>query len=266
MDCPPREARPADLTLAEGQPLPARWRLAFGGATGCGVRIGVVDSGWDVRRCVPNVEAGIGWVDPEDELRLKKSEDYADTNGHGTLCTQIIVNQAPEARILPIRVFGRALETSVPLLVAGLKWAVDQRIPLVNMSLGTLREDARDPLYRICEHARRQGTVVVAAINGSTAWSYPAVFDNVISVGMGTFPNPLHYTYAPGEVVECRACGQTFIDDASGPPRTVSGTSFAAPHITGIIALLLEHYPKATLPEVRALLRAHALNTPSFVP
>ena len=83
---------------------------ALGAPTGKGVRIGVIDSGWDRHVLIPQIEQGVGFVDPLDELSVLKSEDDHDRIGHGTACTDLILRIAPEARIVPIRIFGHRLE------------------------------------------------------------------------------------------------------------------------------------------------------------
>ncbi len=226
--------------------------------TGKGVRIGVIDSGWDRTTPDPRVVAGLGLVDPEDELALAYSRDDHDQIGHGTACSDLILRQAPGAEIVPLRIFGHRLETSVPLLQAALEWAIENELRLVNISLGTYRLDALRPLYTVCEHAVRQGMIIVAAVHSRSLWSYPSVFENVLSVGMGPLKHAFQFYYRPDHAVECLAKGRQRVRWLAGKTRLKVGTSFAAPNITGIVALLLERYPEATLADVRALLERYA--------
>jgi len=157
--------------------------------------------------------------------------------------------------IVPIRVFGSRLETSVPVVVHALDWASRNGLRLVNLSLGTVVPDALEGLYVACERARRRGVIIVAAHHRATARSFPAVFENVISVAGADLENPFDFLFRPGEAVECLA--KDTHEDAlwtDGRTRVVRGNSFAAPIMCGIIALLLERYPDAGLEEVRRLL------------
>lgn len=231
----------------------------LGAPSGEGVHIGVIDSGWDHVLSIPQISRGVGFVDPHDELALFQSDDDRDRNGHGTACADLIHRIAPGAHLHPIRVFGRRLETSIPLLQAAILYAIEHQFRLVNISLGTFRSETLHPIYVTCEKARRAGLILVAATHNSNAWSYPAIFENVISVGLGDFDSPFDYAYRPGDAVECLAKGRNqrvrFLD---GRIESVSGTSFAAPNITGIIALFLERYPEASLEDVRDLLSQYA--------
>jgi len=77
-----------------------------------------------------------------------------------------------------------------------------------------------------------------------TDWSYPAIFENVIGVGIGNFQNPLYYQYRSNHAIECLAKGHyQKVLWLNGKRRRVSGTSFAAPNVTGIISLFREQYP-----------------------
>ncbi|HEU0078015.1 MAG TPA: S8 family serine peptidase, partial [Longimicrobiaceae bacterium] len=212
----------------------------------------------------PRVVPGIGLVDPADELALARSADDADRNGHGTACADLVLRVAPGAEVVPIRVFGRELQTSPSLLCEAIRWAADQRVDVVNLSLGTYLEEALYPLYAACEHARRGGTLVVAASHLTAGWSYPAVVENVIGVEAERFDSPFSYRDRPGPAAECLAWGiDVPVLWLGGRPATRTGTSFAAPQIAGIVALFRERYPAASLEDVREMLALHALAVPA---
>jgi subtilisin family serine protease len=224
-------------------------------ATGCGVRVGVIDSGWDRALADPRILPGVGLVHPDDDLALLVSADDQDRLGHGTACAELILRHAPEAAIVPIRVFGRGLEASPAALRAAIDWAAAQRLPLVNLSLGTTLESERDALLAACRRAAEAGTVIVAAAPNAGAPAYPAVFDEVIGVAAGAFPSPWHFRHRPGAAIECTASGRDQrLLWLGGEEVVMSGTSFAAPHITGIVALILQRHPGASLAEVREML------------
>lgn len=228
--------------------------------TGQGVRVGVIDSGWDRSLADPRIKKGIGFVDPIEELTLKQSEDDHDRIGHGTACADLILQIAPSAEIFPLRVFGHRLETSVPLLVAAINWAIAHRLQIVNLSLGTHLAEAVRPLYVACELARRNDLLIVAAAHLSKAESFPSIFENVISVTAGNFFNPFDYYYQKNEATECIAKGgEQMVLWLGGQRVPRQGTSFAAPHISGIVALFLERYPHARLEDIRELLAKYAI-------
>ncbi len=164
-------------------------------ATGIGVKIGVIDSGWDRSLIDNRVRKGIGFVNPQDELLLKVSSDDNDLNGHGTACTDTILRIAPDSFIYPIKVFGKNIETSPNILLEGINWAIKKELKIINISLGTLRKEALTPLYKICEIARRRRMILVAAKSNVDTSSFPAIFENVIGVESGNFESIFNYEF-----------------------------------------------------------------------
>jgi len=227
-------------------------------SSGNGIRVGVIDSGWDRTIDDPRVIAGVGAMRARRGGALDWSTDDRDRNGHGTAAVDLILQVARGASIVPIRVFGARLETSPEVLVGAIDWAVHQRLPLVNLSAGTLREDALIPLYQACERARRAGTIVVAAAdNRGDGWSFPAVFESAIGVGHAEVPRRHDIIYRPDEALECGACAiEQVARGLGGAPSVLSGTSYAAPIVTGHIARFLEDGIAADLDEIRRQLLA----------
>lgn len=242
---------------------PPQWVAdGLGRPTGKGLVVAVIDSGWDRTCDDPRVLPGVGLVDPNDDLAMQRTDDDHDRVGHGTACIHQILRIAPDAQVIPIRVFGRQLETSPGTLQAGIVYAIERGANVVNLSLGTTLEGTLHPLYAACEKARRQGIIVVAAGHNSRSWSYPAIFENVIGVSAAKFESPYQYRYLPDEAHECQAWGvEQPVVWLGGEEQVKHGTSFAAPNITGIVCLLLERHPGASLEEIRELLARYAMET-----
>lgn len=236
-------------------PVPQWARPVLGHSDGGGLRVAVIDSGYRAPHhspgtCGPNVADGHGLVDPEDELRLHWSDDVVDRIGHGTACAQIIHRMAPAATLVPLRVFGSRLETSPETILAALRWAIDHGCDLVNLSLGTRSSEVVRPFYRLCEQAHDQGMIIVAALPRGEEVSYPAVFEPVLSVTLGDVESPFDFAIQPGAAAELCAFGhhRTWW---KGQERQLFGSSFAAPHITGMVARLLGEAPRQGLAAVR---------------
>jgi subtilisin family serine protease len=76
----------------------------------------------------------------------------------------------------------------------------------------------------------------------------------------GYFDSPYAYFYSAGEAIECTARGSLqSVLWLNGERVSRSGTSLAAPSISGIVALFLERYPRANLEEVRGFLSSHCV-------
>jgi len=159
--------------------------LSFSQLTGRNVRIGVVDSGIDPDHPgIGPLSGGIALsMDPEG--RIVYQEDATDCAGHGTACAGIIRKKAPRADLFSIRIFDESLSTDGRLLLAALRWAIEQEIDLVNLSLGTTDVTFRDELRALCRRATEAGLLLVAAEANDGRESYPAFFPEVIGVTAG---------------------------------------------------------------------------------
>lgn len=249
----------ADVRAAHTAP-PEWVRNELGGATGNGIRVAVLDSGWDRTIDDPRVLPGVGFVDPDDDFALARNDDDHDVLGHGTACADVILGVAPDARIIPVKVFGNTLETSPGTLQTALSWAMESGVQVINVSLGTRLEDWLHRLYHTCEMARRQGIIIVAAGHNANDWSYPAIFENVIGVAAARFGSPYDFHYRAEEAMECVGWGVDRPVLWVGGERVVRhGTSFAAPGVAGIVALILERHPGAKIEDVRQMLARFAL-------
>jgi len=231
--------------------IPPRIAAELGPMSGRGVRIGIVDSGLDPALRGPNVSTGVGIVTSQDDLVSAKIGNNRDHIGHGTACADIVHSMAPGATLVPIRVFHDRLKTSIEALVAAIRWAAERGLRVLNLSLGSVREDALKPIYLACEEARRHGMVIVAATAAANDFAYPAVFDCVIGVKGGYFDNIYDFEFRPEAAVECVAQSYRHVRALDGKPRIVNSYSFSSPHITAIVALLLEKHPDADLKQIR---------------
>ncbi len=231
----------------------------FADRTGRGIKVAIVDSG-----IVPNhpkvgpVAGGVGLaMGPDGTIRY--SADHADCAGHGTACAGIIRRKAPQAALYSIRLFDASLQADSRLLMAAIEWALAEGMDLINLSLGTTEVTHRDALERLCQQAADQGILLVAAEHEEGRASYPAHLPQVIGVGAGKVRGLYQYHYRPEATIECIARGDAQRLCWLEPPEIMTaGTSFAAPHITGIVALIREAHPNADLEQVRQLLHTHA--------
>jgi subtilisin family serine protease len=214
------------------------------------VVVGVIDSGWDRTIVEPRVVTGLAFSG----LPVRLTSDDHDRHGHGTMCTNIILDATKECTVLPIRVFGTDLETSPDMLVEAISCAADCGLKLINLSLGTLRRDAARALYLACDAAARRGVIIVAAARpGANGWSYPAVFEPVIGVGSAKLEDHMAIRYRPGDSIECGVrTSRRSTRGLGGFATVVDGTSFGAPLVTALVARWLGDTPDLTVVSVRA--------------
>lgn len=221
------------------------------------VVIGVVDSGWDRAIQDARVLQGVGVARTPNGSHFW-CEDDQDRIGHGTACTNLIFQIAPQTLVYPIRVFSGTLEASPEALIAAIVHACEKGVRILNLSLGTVREDCVKELYRVCDDAARAGVIVVAAArNGVDRWNYPAVFAPVIGVSISMSGTPLSYSCGVDDAAldfEV-AIGSTSVMALGGRTIEARGTSAATAVMTGHIANLIRDHPLADLSTVRLLLR-----------
>ncbi len=234
--------------------------------TGKGVQVAVIDSGIDAahpalagkikRGCVVRVLEG-------DRIECKevRAEESYDSFGHGTAVAGIIAEIAPDAEITSVKVLNEYNSCTANMLLEGLKWALEQKFPLINMSLAA-REKFAQQLFRLCEQAYVQNSIIVTSRRNFGDLGCPAMFSSVISVDRGNFDNKYKYSFRPNNIIEYEARGtEVNVLAPKAGYACQTGSSFATPHITGIVALLLQAFPGMLGVEAKAALRSmHALD------
>lgn len=216
---------------------PASWPTT----RGAGVKVAVIDTGIDLAHpdLVNNLRPGINLVRPG------RTPD--DDNGHGTHVAGIIgavsnsigvVGIAPNVELYPVKVLNNRGVGYLSDIIAGIDWAIANRMDIINLSLGTSEhiQSMQDAIRR----ADSAGVVVVAASgNSGKAIMYPAAYDEVIAVGMTNEDNEVERASSRGPQLDLVAPGDDILSTYKGQKyREMSGTSMAAPHVVGAAALL----------------------------
>ena len=226
----------------------------FSGASGRGVRIAVIDSG--VNLAHPHVCAlthgvvldGSPFASADDEV------------GHGTAVMAAIQEKAPEAEYYAVKLFGAALRTSASLLVEAIEWAIQQRMDLVNLSLGTPNPERRPELEALVERAARAGVLLIAAArHGSGQPAFPGALDGVIGVEVD-WDLPRHSYCAAWENGKLGFWASGYPRHLPGvaPSRNLNGISFAVANMTGFAARACQGLTNRSFGRVRESLAAAA--------
>lgn len=231
------------------------------GRTGRSVRVGVVDSGIDATHPAlkDKVKASVEAAVEGGRVTFRPSQT-GDAAGHGTACAGIITTVAPDAELYSIKVLGANASGSGEMFLAGLDYAIKQRMQIINLSLGTTKPQYHGPLHDLLDKAYHAGCIVVAAANNLPQPSFPSIFSSsLVSVVKDESHDPFNFGYRYGEVIEIVAPGvQVKTTWPGGGYRQLTGNSFACPHIVGIIALIMEAYPDLTPFQVKTILHAIA--------
>jgi subtilisin len=249
------------IRIDAGWPERVTGEWAWGGSTGAGVRVCVLDSGIEldhplvgaVQRSVAARKDGDGVVIEDD--------GEGDLCGHGTACAGIIRSLAPDCELISVRVLGAGYTGSAAAMLAGLEWAIDQGFDVVNMSLSTTKKQYVDRLHELADIAYFKRTMLVASAHNMPVESFPWRFASVISVGSHELDDPRVFYANPSPPVEFFARGLNLdIAWLGGETITATGNSFATPHIAGICALILAKHPELTPFQLKSVLHLTAAN------
>lgn len=250
------EGDPAQYTLAK-----LNLRQAHTLAKGDNVLVAVIDSGIDVTHPdLSGVIAGtFATFDPDEKPHT-----------HGTAVAGAIASQArlrlmgvaPAARILAVKAFGTtdaSAEGTTMNILKGLEWSMQNGARVINMSFAG--PDA--PVMRnVLAGAAKQGIILIAAVGNAGPKSpplYPGSDENVIAVSATDAEDKLFTASNRGTYISVAAPGVDILLPAPDQGYQVtSGTSFAAAHVTGIVALMLQRNPKLTPAMVRSILESTA--------
>ncbi len=235
---------------------------AWGGSTGRGVRVAVVDSGIDADHPALGgmVRGGVAVVEQAGQCDYDPSP-HSDAFGHGTACAGIIHRLAPEAELYSVKVLGATLSGTGNMFATGLRWAIEHDMQVVNLSLGTTKREFFAVLHELADMAYFRNTVLVTAANNFPQPSFPSMYASVISVACHEGKDPFVFYYNPSPPVDFGAPGiDVRVPWRGGTYINTTGNSFAAPHIAGIVALILAKHPGLTPFQVKTILRATAWN------
>lgn len=254
------EARAQLVRAAALGQLDRQW--AWGGATGAGVTVAIIDSGVEGAhpqlggRLVESVAVEI--IDDEAQV---VADEGVDLYGHGTACAGIVLGLAPDVEIVSVRVLGADLRGKGVAFLAGLEWAIERGAQVMNLSLSSKSERLFPYFHEVVDQAYFRNVALVSAVNNVPGLSFPSTFSSVFSVAAHDIADPETFFYNPSPPVEWGAWGVDVpIAWKDGSTTVATGNSFAAPHVCGLVARVLSKHPGLTPFELKAILAAIADN------
>lgn len=244
---------------------------------GKNVQVAVIDTGVDVknRQLTQAVEASKGANllpsknSKGEKIERGNSQGTTDTVGHGTRVAGIIaarplkgtgfVGLAPDATIIPIKQNNAEGDGTALTLADAIRQAVTKGADVINISQDTA--NAVKPTSRLedaVNYALGQNVVVVASagndgLGGKVQITYPASYKGVLAVAASDRNNERASFSQSGDFVGVAAPGVDMISTVPGGGHcSDNGTSFSAPYVAGVAALLKSKYPTWTAQEVVA--------------
>lgn len=187
---------------------------------------------------------------------VNMTSNYADDYGHGTQVASVVgarVNNsfgiagiAGKSGILSVKVLNSTGAGTYATMIQGIDYAVKQGAAVINMSIGG--RTASTALKSAVDQALASGVVIVAAAGneGSTALSFPAAYENVIGVGAVDLKGVKMTFSNTGSGLTVMAGGSARVATSSNSFTSANGTSFSAPYVAGLVALLKDAKPSAS--------------------
>lgn len=244
---------------------------AWDNAMGSGIIVAVLDTGIDLA----HVEFD-GQIYMQTDV-VDNDGSAQDDNGHGTHVCGIVAAKAnngiggagvaPQVQLIVVDVFYKYNEGGVDKWssstsdgIEGITYAVNNGARVINMSFGGYGDDQL--FGEAIDAASAAGVVCVAAAgNDSTSvLYYPSDYESCIAV-IATDSNDLRVSYSNyGAQKDIAAPGSIIVSTYPGGYATMSGTSMAAPVVSGVVALMLSINSDLTVSEVKNILYSTALD------
>ncbi|MFD9426833.1 MULTISPECIES: type VII secretion-associated serine protease mycosin [unclassified Streptomyces] len=254
----------------EGRPWPLQRVMLdelWQDTKGKGVRIAVIDTGVD--NANPQLKSAVDTSAGRNLLKGGKADGTTDEVGHGTKVAGLIaarpakgtgfVGLAPEATIIPIRQNDEKNSGKDTTMATAIEHALAKKADVINISQDTTKPLTPDSALGVAvAKAISRGVVVVASagndgMDGKRKKTYPAAFPGVLAVASSDRNNERAEFSQAGDFVGVAAPGVDIVSTVPGFGQcTDNGTSFSAPYVAGVAALLAAKYPAWTPAQIIA--------------
>jgi len=205
------------------------------------MRIAIIDSGIDkthkrLKKC---------YIEGISILRNNKDyyveTDYHDSLGHGTGVAAIIHKQVPDATLIAVKIFHDDLVTYEDIVCEAIKWCINNKIDIINLSLGVPTSNPLPNLHETCKKAFDKNIPIIsAAYKRLNTECYPAYYPEVFGVTGGNIKDKTKFGKIVQFPIEFIAKGDMHrVATKNGGFIFSDGSSYACAYFTGIVASYL---------------------------
>lgn len=289
------DTKEAPMTLADldtpVQPLLVpTWNLSLintpvawdSGIFGNKVKVAIIDTGINLIDDLPNVARRVSFVRDMPETTIKESDNVdrggIRNNGHGTSVAAVIgarvggylkdqktsdvIGVAPNVQLYSLKYADGTTSGTTTEIVKSIDWAIANKMDIINISSGLYIDVPA--LRNAIQKAYNAGILIVASAGNDgndRNVTYPARYSQVIAVSSVSAKQKISSFSNTGSSMNLTAPGEAVPTiNKDGKLIYASGTSYAAPHVTGILALLKQQYPFLSAKELRAKLDEQAID------
>jgi hypothetical protein len=217
-------------------------RFPFPGCSGRGVRVAVIDSG--VHAGHPHIRAIAGGINVMSDGTIEEGA-FIDRLGHGTAVMAAIQEKAPDGEYFAVKVFDNRLQSTAQALFAALEWAIESRIDIVNLSLGTANPAHAERFRQLAERALSAGASLISAREMEGQVCFPGCLPGVFGVNVDDLCERTAYRACENAdaCIELWASGYPRPAPGIPPQRNLQGVSLAVANLSGFAARALEKLP-----------------------
>lgn len=255
------DGQPPSIYVAQNALEVIRARQAQARADGSGVIVSVIDTGIDATHSVfTRVAPGYDFVDNDPSpTEVSGGVGY----GHGTFVAGIVVLVAPGATILPVRALGPDGRGKASNVGKAIRLAARQGADVINMSFGALAEPL--PIRQAIAFAASQGATLIASAGNrnTSAPQYPASDAAVLAVAAtDEADRKADFSNYGSHIAVCAPGVGIYSAFPGGDYAIADGTSYAAPFVSGVAALVLS----AGTGSPNVIIKATAVNIDALNP
>ena len=226
------------------------------------IKVAVIDSGIDVNHEVFRNNRVIDYSAGKVHSRWQGKRIGLDSNGHGTACASVIVNECPNVDIFSIGILDSEGKTKLSVLESALESLICSDVSIINMSLA-FDKLVDKKMYQLCQELSRQDITIISSLANKCEESYPAEFDNVIGVQWGILEEENAFWFNKHKTIQCvMDCLTSVVAVPSNEYNMIFPcNSIATAKLTGIISKMLwdEHISKISLTSLYNWLQRKAL-------
>ena len=206
------------------------------------IQVAILDDGVDASKLSSSCKVIQDWVvEANGTVRPRRTEDFY-LAFHGTRCAAIIEAYARNVEFISLCIFDTAmLRTEGGKLIAALEWCLEQKVPVIHMSVGTQLLADYEALRRVTARLVKENQMIIAAGSNSGAFTMPACLNGVLGVAAEReLTGKAYHFHFFGNGLSIGASASHLLSIGESTVQTSRANSYAAPTVTAAVCRILK--------------------------